>query len=113
MRNRLLVHNIANMTTPEFEAMDVSVTAFQKTLSDAMERRRNSTGGQRGELELSGNDELVPTGGGGFVLNPQTQAEGIPIQGWDAEELGKADASLARTLRCSGRRRICGGNSTT
>jgi len=94
-RQRLLVHNIANMTTPEFEAMDVSVTAFQKTLSDAMERRRNSTGGQRGELELSGNDELVPTGGGGFVLNPQTQAEGIRFKDGTRKSLEKQMQALA------------------
>lgn len=94
-RQRLLVHNIANLTTPEFEAMDVSVTDFQKTLASAIERRRGETGGQRGELELQGNEEIVSTGGGGFVLNPKTQAEGIRFKDGTRKSLEKQMQALA------------------
>lgn len=94
-RQRLLVHNIANLTTPQFEAKDVSVTAFQKTLASAIERRRSDTGGQRGELELSGNDEIVSTGDGDFVLKPMTVSEGFRFKDGTKKSLEKQMQALA------------------
>jgi flagellar basal body rod protein FlgB len=94
-RQKLLVHNVANLTTPEFEAMDVSVSDFQRTLASAIERRRAETGGQRGSLSLQGNDEVVETGGGAFVLRPQTPAEGIRFKDGASRSLEKQMQALA------------------
>lgn len=49
-RQRLLAHNIANLTTPEFQAMDADPRGFQRMLAEAIDRRRARTGGQTGEL---------------------------------------------------------------
>lgn len=62
-RQRLIAHNIANITTPDFRPVDVSPAAFQKALRQAVDARRQSgqfslpTSGQvrgdaRGELTL-------------------------------------------------------------
>ncbi len=94
-RQKLLVHNVANLTTPEFEAMDVSVSDFQRTLSSAIERRRAQTGGERGSLNLEGNDEVLQTGGGGFVLRPQTAVEGLRFKDGSSRSLEKQMQALA------------------
>ena len=41
-RHRMLTHNIANLSTPRFQPVDVDTKAFQKALGDAMDRRARS-----------------------------------------------------------------------
>ena len=52
-RHRLLLHNIANISTPNFRPTDVSAKSFQKTLGEAIDRRRSQAGGLHGPLPLS------------------------------------------------------------
>ncbi len=40
-RQRILAHNIANISTPDFRPLDAPVSEFQETLSKAIDRRRS------------------------------------------------------------------------
>lgn len=56
-RHRLIAHNIANLSTPEYRPVDLSVTAFQQQLSSAVDRRR----------------EEHPAGNGALIVEPTDQ----------------------------------------
>lgn len=73
-RQRLIAHNIANWSTPNFQPKDVSVRDFQKSLGEAIDARRARTGGTHGELAWDGNREVRRAAGGGLKLEPGTQA---------------------------------------
>jgi len=76
-RQRLLVHNIANMDTPDFRPADVSVTKFQRALADAVEKRRGGCGGgQVGRLERVESREIARDGNR-MILKPQTNRGGV------------------------------------
>lgn len=56
-RQRVVMHNIANIDTPDFLPNDLSPTDFQRAMKDAVERRRarmGGAGGDAGELEFRG-----------------------------------------------------------
>ncbi len=69
-RQTLLAHNIANLSTPNFQQMDVSPDHFQKVLSKAVDERRSRTGGMFGELKLAGDRQIEIGKGGAMRLNP-------------------------------------------
>jgi len=51
-RHKLIAHNVANLSTPGFRPRELDPAAFQKTLGEAIERRRQTTGGPNGDLTL-------------------------------------------------------------
>ena len=55
-RHRLILHNIANLSTPHFRPTDVSPESFQQALGEAIDRRRG--GGSGGPLELGDTREM-------------------------------------------------------
>lgn len=73
-RQRLLAHNIANIQTPGFRSLDVSVRQFRDDLAKAVAARRGSTGGQQGELELDDTDEIERGPEGFMRLTPGTRS---------------------------------------
>lgn len=78
-RQRIIAHNIANLTTPDFRPADVSPQAFQSALSEAIDDRRARTAGQ-GELHLPQTREIrqrMSPSGGQLVLRPRTPASGV------------------------------------
>lgn len=79
-RQRILAHNIANWTTPDFRPMDVSPINFQKQLSKAIDQRREETGGQSGELRLDADREVAIGEDGKMELSPRTAGSGILAQ---------------------------------
>lgn len=76
-RQKLINHNIANLQTPFFRPMDVSTDGFQRTLRDAIQRRRESTGGMTGALDMSDSNEVEVDGRGRLTLNPKTGSGSI------------------------------------
>lgn len=74
-RHKVLQHNIANITTPNFVQSDVSVPKFQEMLRSAIDRRRE--GGNLGELHLGAGDEVEQAHDGGLTLHPKTANGGI------------------------------------
>lgn len=71
-RQRLLAHNVANLTTPNFQTVDVSPRGFQEMLGEAVAKRRKRTGGVSGELEMRGSREVRVGRDGGLTLRPDT-----------------------------------------
>jgi flagellar basal-body rod protein FlgB len=72
-RQRLIAHNIANMSTPGFIQKDVSVPDFQRSLGKALADRRED----QGPLDLRGSGEVVVAADGTMTLNPKTPTGGI------------------------------------
>src|SRR2546423_8709020 len=75
-RQKLLAHNIANMETPDFRPLDVSVADFQKNLAKAVDRRREGAGGLQGELPASDSREVTNTTGT-LTLHPRTPSGNV------------------------------------
>ena len=57
-RHRVIVNNIANLSTPNFRPGDLSVSAFQEELGRAIDARRRSVNPLQGELKLDDTSEL-------------------------------------------------------
>lgn len=76
-RQRVIAHNIANVSTPDFIQKDVSVSGFRETLAHAIDRRRDSSGGFRGPLEWRESEELRRDGQGNLRLEPTTPSGNI------------------------------------
>ena len=78
-RQKVILHNVANSTTPNFVQSDVSIPKFQQMLRGAIDERR--TQGSLGELNLKSTDELELDPGqsesGQFTLRPKTPHGGI------------------------------------
>ena len=94
-RQRLLVHNVANMDTPDFRPMDASPAAFQNALRNAISQRREATGGERGELPLTDTGEVSFDANGAMRLNPQTPSPGILYHDRNNRDLERQMQSLA------------------
>ena len=76
-RQRILAHNVANISTPEFQQADVDPASFQKLLGEAIEGRRRRTGGERGELSWRETSEIRRTDAGDLRLAPKTPSGNI------------------------------------
>lgn len=78
-RHRLIAHNIANISTPDFRPMDVSTSDFQRVLGEAIDRKRESgpRGSGAGELMWKETRELRRAAGGGLELRPATPSPGV------------------------------------
>ncbi len=75
-RHRLIVNNIANLNTPGFRPMDVSVDEFQQQLGEAVDARRENHGPFGGALELEESEQVSFTKDGP-ILHPQAAANSI------------------------------------
>lgn len=75
-RHKLIVNNIANKDTPDYRAMDVDPVSFQAEMARAVAKRRETTGGQVGELRLKDTSELS-FAGGRLRITPKTAGAGV------------------------------------
>ncbi len=76
-RQTVIAHNIANLDTPGFLQTDASPEKFQEALREAVEKRRNATGGERGELPAFETDEVRRLADGSIRLMPGTPSGNI------------------------------------
>ncbi len=75
-RHRLIVNNIANLDTPGFRPVDLSVSAFQQQLSKAIDARRDQSGPAGRTLLLEDSDQ-VEFRPGGLVVHPEPTGENL------------------------------------
>jgi flagellar basal-body rod protein FlgB len=101
-RQDVLVHNIANLSTPFFQQRTVSVRGFQSQLADAVDQRRRSHGGQRGDLNLKGSREVQSvrdsSGQMRLSLTPRTSSGNILFHDRNDRDLERSMADLAETV---------------
>lgn len=69
-RQELIAHNVANISTPNFRPVDVSVERFRGQLAEAVDRRRERFGGQRGDLRMSPTKEVAQDRSGRLWIRP-------------------------------------------
>ncbi len=76
-RHEVIAHNIANLGTPDFQPLDVSVKGFQRSLAEAIDRRRAATGGTRGDLPWRDTREVRMTDLGAIALSPEESGRAL------------------------------------
>ncbi|MBS0196839.1 MAG: hypothetical protein JSR77_08780 [Planctomycetes bacterium] len=94
-RQRLLVHNIANIDTPDYRPMDVSPKAFQDALAKAVHQRRQATGGEFGDLRMGADEEAVFNADASTDLHPRTPSSGVLYHDRNNRDLERMMQSLA------------------
>lgn len=97
-RQKLIQHNIANLTTPEYQAVDVSPEKFAEALGDAVERRRSGTGVERRELKFEGNDQVRIRENGEFELKPRVGSGNVLFHDRNDRDLERSMQALAENV---------------
>ena len=93
-RHPLILNNIANLSTPDYRPMDVSVEGFQKALRQAIDERRTANGGQSGSLPLSDSREVGVLADGRLALRPSTPSDNILFHDRNNRDLERTMQSL-------------------
>ncbi len=75
-RHKLIVNNIANLSTPDFRPQDLDVKAFQATLAEAVDARRAEHGAGGGVLDVKRTRQLEFSRHG-LKINPRAAGENI------------------------------------
>lgn len=96
-RQRILSHNIANLTTPDFRPMDVSPQGFQAALSEAISQRR-AGGGVAGPLRMKDTRELRVRSDGSLELRPRTAGPGVLAHDRNNADLERLMQDLAENV---------------
>ena len=76
VRQQLIAHNIANLSTPYFKPTDLDPAQFQSQLRDAMDKRSRKPNAMRRDLEL-GNSSQVRVSRGKLQYRPGQKNENI------------------------------------
>lgn len=97
-RNRILTHNIANLSTPDFRPTDVSTTGFQSQLRKAVEDRRGRTGGGHGQLDVKDSREVQFSPSGNIRLRPTTAGSGILFHDRNNRDLEKSVQDIVENV---------------
>lgn len=74
-RQAIIAGNIANIETPDYRPMDVSVDGFRRTLAQAVATRRSAGG--NGEISLQSTREVQTLPDGTMTLHPGTASPGV------------------------------------
>lgn len=93
-RHKVLAHNIANLSTPFFKPRDLSVTEFQATLGQAVDKRRRQVNPTGGPLRV-GNTNQVTFGNDGMSVKPEEANENILFHDQNNRDLERTMQRLA------------------
>jgi flagellar basal-body rod protein FlgB len=96
-RHRILTHNIANLSTPDFRPVDVDVDAFRTKLGVAVDRRRESNGNQGGELTMESTQQ-IEIENGRMTLNPQPVGDNILFHDGNDRDLERTMQGLVENF---------------
>jgi flagellar basal-body rod protein FlgB len=94
-RQKLIVHNIANMETPDFRPVDVSVSGFRQSLAKAVDARREANGGLQGDLPAIDTPEVTATSNGSVTLHPRTPSGNVLYHDRNNRDLERMMQDLA------------------
>ncbi len=93
-RQKLLAHNVANLSTPYFKPVDVDPKGFQDELGRAIERRRRTARPTAGELRIR-DTRLVDFERDGLRLRPDASNRNILFHDQNNRDLEREMQSLA------------------
>lgn len=93
-RHKVLTNNIANLSTPFFKPGDLSVTNFQATLADAIDKRRHQMNPTGGPLRV-GNTRQVSFHDDGMRVNATPANDNIMFHDQNNRNLERTMQSLA------------------
>lgn len=93
-RHRVLANNISNLSTPYFKPTDLDPTAFQQSLSKAIERRRASAGVGTAPLEIQ-NTRQVTFHQNGIETNTTPTNDNILFHDQNNRDLERVMARVA------------------
>ncbi len=96
-RQRVLATNVANLSTPYFTAKDLDVKAFQRTLGDAIERRRVSDATGATPLELEDTDQVRFTRHG-MAVRPEPTHSNVMFHDRNNRDLERTMQGLAENV---------------
>lgn len=96
-RQEVIAHNVANLSTPNFQPLDVSVPDFQASLSRAVDERRSRFGGVTGDLNFKETDE-VKLSGPGLRLEPQEASGNILFHDRNNRDLERTMQAMVENL---------------
>jgi len=97
-RHALITHNIANLDTPNFQPLDVSVKDFQAQLADAVDRRRAASGGAREDFRIESTSEVSQDADGSIRLNPKTHSSNILFHDRNNRDLERSMQDLVENV---------------
>lgn len=93
-RHELIQHNIANLSTPGFQPIDVSVDGFRKSLAEAVKRRR---AGVDSDFHLETTRQITEAAGG-LSLRPKPIGRGILYHDKSNKDLERSMQDLAENM---------------
>lgn len=96
-RQEIIAHNIANLSTPNYQTQDVSVADFQQSLGEAMDQRNKKFGAPRGEFKFEGTREIEVTPHG-LRLNPASGSENILFHDRNNRDLERTMQTMVENL---------------
>lgn len=98
-RHRIIANNVANLSTPNFRPVDVSVEAFQKQLAKAIDVRRagGRTDGSRNDLPLESTSQVEVTAGG-LILNPEPTGDNLLFHDGNDRNMERVMQSLVENF---------------
>lgn len=96
-RHRVIVNNIANLDTPGFRPVDVSVRAFQEQLGEAVDARRARHGLAGGRLNLEDSPQ-VEFNRIGVTLHPEPIGANILFHDGNDRDLERTMQALAENF---------------
>lgn len=101
-RQKIIAHNIANAQTPDFRPTDADPASFQQALREAVEERRDRTGGQHGELRPKSTRQVQFLPDGRLRVEPREPSGNIlrhDRNNGDLERLMQANAENVTVYR--------------
>ncbi|MEM8781678.1 MAG: hypothetical protein AAGE65_02385 [Planctomycetota bacterium] len=96
-RQRVLAHNVANLSTPSFQPRDLDPSGFQQTLGDALEKRRNGDATGQRPLELDDTDQ-IEFRPGGLAVKPEPTNQNLVFHDGNNRNLERIMQDVAENV---------------
>ena len=96
-RHRIIANNMANLSTPDFVPVDLSVDRFQGQLAEAIDERREQSGNTGGSLAFEETDE-IRFSGNQLVVTPQPRHDNIMFHDGNDRDLERLTQSLVENF---------------
>ena len=97
-RQKVIAHNIANLSTPNFRPVDVSIPDFQDSLRDAIDARRERWGGQRGGLHPEDTRTTAFSRSNAVTLEPRPTGRNVLFHDRNDRDLERTMQDLAENV---------------